>query len=472
MTAYASYGPSAYKGTPWTYSYSNFASFYDNFTVEVTRPYQLDSQKAFAPANPQWSVSDFEPIEGLAKAKADLTLLFLSFTGEYLDQVDDPWFSAHNRTRYEDEPPLLETRFKRDSAISTLGCTEQHQFCASNVTCTELLGFDQVQNNDSFNNAMTPHQSASFDRILRAVQASSIAHIIQYLISTTEPLLASNATYSGTSGATVSLWLPESQWTTELHFWHSIAMAQLQRTLADWATGQIALEPQYLVPPSEEQDIWFCKNFMVPSSVYSSFSVLAIILIVSFGTLLIVVSLTMQKLAGLICKCLKKTAPSDSWDQDDMLVTKTRTDRSSWRPLPSPPLSSPPLPPPKDPTTCSTAQPRQSGRSVELRAIPNKSNERRISSQVLPAEDLAFSFMNAEMASSDPSHQTRRSKPPPRTPGASFTTVSLHSLESHTPLDMTDSGMGSSKRSKQHPSPGPPPPPGQYQMDREDTTLL
>ncbi|KAK5288914.1 hypothetical protein LTR98_005422 [Exophiala xenobiotica] len=108
--AHAYYGPSLYKGTNWTYSYSNFASFYDNFTAQVTLPYQLDVEQAMAVTSPQYTESDFEPIPELVQEKADLALLFLSFTGMYLGPVDDPWYSAHHQQAFDTGLPFLNDR--------------------------------------------------------------------------------------------------------------------------------------------------------------------------------------------------------------------------------------------------------------------------------------------------------------------------------------------------------------------------
>lgn len=320
--AYAHFGPSTYKDTDYTYSLSNFASFYDNFTVQVTNPYQLNVQRAMGLADPQWSPSDFDPIPELAQV-GDLTLLFLSFNGMYLDQVDDPWFSAHGEHSFNTSLLFLNKRYTRDAAISTLGCTEQHQFCSEEDKCTGLLGFDQVQNDNFFNTGLSPQQNATFDRMLRAVVASTLRNSVEYLALTTTPILASKSIASGRSGAVVSRSLPEDQWMTELQYWHSVSMAHLQRTIVQWATGQIAPEPGYLQAPIAEQDVWFCKSLIVPSAVYSSFSVMSIIIIFVCGVLVIIASLNVEKLACWVRKCLRKQKSKNTWNEDHMLGTKS-----------------------------------------------------------------------------------------------------------------------------------------------------
>ncbi|KAJ9651305.1 hypothetical protein H2198_009399 [Neophaeococcomyces mojaviensis] len=256
-TAYAYYGPSLNTKTDFTYSYSNYASFFTNFSAKVTNSYQIDVEQVFAPTEPAGTIDDFNPISELIQEQADLNLIFLSFTGMYLGQVNDPWFSAHNEYRFNNKLSFLEKRYSRDAAISVMGCTEQHNFCTGNNTCTGFLGFNQVQNVGAFNTALTPNQNATFDRLLRAVQASRLRRIVQYLSATTTPLKASNQSIAGNSGAVISQALPDNQWKLELEFWYFIAMAQLQRTVVQWATGQIAPDPQYvqyLLPPTDAQD--------------------------------------------------------------------------------------------------------------------------------------------------------------------------------------------------------------------------
>ena len=325
-TAFARFGPSLYKQTDWTYSYTNFASFYDNFTAQVMSPYQLDVEHAWAPADPAWSLSDFKPDPDIAQDDADLTLFFLSFPGMYLGQVNDPWFSAHRQQQFENPLPFLQNRYARDDPISTMGCTEQHSFCTHGGICTGLSGFDQMQNVDEFNLALTPRQNATFDRMLRAVAASSIFTTVENLVTNNVPLIACNMTMSGKSGAVISPALPDEQWKIELGYWHSIAMAQLQRTIAQWATGQVAptfqdeSETQFILAPSEAQDRWFCDNFILPSQNFESFSLMSILLIIISGVLVIVCGLNIEALGRLCRKCMRRSVVRRDWKWDDMLL--------------------------------------------------------------------------------------------------------------------------------------------------------
>lgn len=426
-TAYAYYGPDIIKQTNWTYSYSNFAAFFDRFTAQVDLPYQLNTANAMAPADPQYTESDFEPIEQLAQNDADLVLLFLSFTGTYYGEVDDPWFSAHRAMSFPLIPlDFLQNRYSRDMVISTIACKEQHQFCTHLGQCTALLGFDQVQNNETFNDALNPHQNATFDRVIRAVAASRLGQMLQFLQRTTTPMLASNHTASGSSGLTVSQPLPNDQWHLELNYWHSISMAQLQRTVVQWATGQIAPEPQYvnyLLRPEEERDKWFCENLIIPSDAFQSFSVVSIVLLIAFGTFVIIAGLTIRSMTMFIRKHIGRPVSRDDWDRHAMLGlqgletinSRSTVDHSA---------------PSGENSTSSTGRDfvATSPVDLEMQTMSAGANSHRISSQVLPAEAFTFSFPSIHTGTLGYYH-SMDSPASPRVARPSWTAISLTDLD-------------------------------------------
>ena len=347
--AYANYGPSFGESTPWTYSYSDFASSFTNFSSQVEMPYQVSAQRAYAGAADS---SDFAPLAALEHDSADLTLLFLSFIGGYTQQVSDPWFSALHSHEVDAPFPIYQTQFQRDRAISTVGCTEQHQFCTSDGICTPFLGIFQIQElklaeTGTFASRLNPQQAATFDRVFQAAGVSITGAIVASLALTNTPLQAMSAVASTTQ--VLSLHLPDDQWQQELSYWQSIAMAHLQRTVVEYGTGQIAAQPQYLIiPPPEEGDKWFCNNLMINSTVYQSFSVLALALITSSGTLVILISLFIEDTAAWVQKRARRAAfKRESWDCDDMLRLH-RASRAKQASRAVIAYSPPPEPPPKD----------------------------------------------------------------------------------------------------------------------------
>ena len=319
-TAYANYGPSLDKDTKFTYSYSNFADFFTNFTGGTTIPYQVANQVAYgATTDPALqAVSSFEPIQELVRSDADVLLLFLSFIGVYTHPVDDPWFSAHNVLHRDTPAEIARTTYVRDKPISAIGCTEQHQFCSPTRGCTPLLGYMQVQEGIAADLRLTPKQNATLDRVLNAASTSLLRTIVEGMSITSTPLLAINAT--ATESTTLSLPLSDTQWQHELQYWHSIAMAQLQRTVLEYSTGQIAAQTKYLIPTQTNAGAWLCQNQTILSSTYQSFSVLALALIVAFGGLVIVMSLTIETFSKNLQRRWGRGAYGrDMWKDHDML---------------------------------------------------------------------------------------------------------------------------------------------------------
>ena len=340
--AQAFYGSSISQGTEYTYSFSNYSSLYTEFTPQSTIPYQVNTQMAYGASSLTEDMNLFAPLPELQQKSADLMLFFLSFNGRYFEPIDDPWFSAHQLHQVDTPAPIARKQYARDRLISTLGCKEEHQFCDPNNRCTPFLGWGQVQAVDSFNNGLRPKQNVTFDRMLRAVYTSSIAQVVASLAKTKTPLLAIDAAALGTH--VISLKLPDNQWELELLNWHSIALAQLQRTIVQWSTGQIAPDPAtQLVPPETKSDSFFCHNLRVPSTVYQSFCILYLILILAIGMLVIIISWNVENVVGWMRLHSSKGANSRKvWDDHNMLgFTKSMT-RQSWRPMPPPKDYAPP----------------------------------------------------------------------------------------------------------------------------------
>jgi hypothetical protein len=319
--AYASYGPSVAHGTNETYSYSNFGDFFTPSTGSTTIPYQVGSAFAYGliPEVDQRSSSSFDPISEIVQPDADLVLMFLSYIGSYIHAVDDPWFSAHQVQHGSPESsPLLQTTFTRDRPISTIGCTEQHQLCTDPEHCTDLLGFDQVQQAITKKLSLSPNQKVTVDRVLHAAIASGLFFIVQVLAFTSTPLLALSQTATGIH--TLSLPIPVYQWQLELEAWHQTAMAHFQRVIIEYATGQIAPETRFLIPPPTAADMNFCQNVRIQSTAFQSFDVMSLALIFSFGALIILFSLSIEAVSGWLQRRWNRGAYGrQMWRDHDML---------------------------------------------------------------------------------------------------------------------------------------------------------
>jgi hypothetical protein len=369
----------------------------------------------YATSDPQWSTSEFEPIDALRLDSDDLSLFFLGYSGVYMDEVNDPWFAAHRAEVFDTPIEIMSTRYSRDAAISTVACTDRHQFCTTAGVCTPFGGFDQIQNDKVFNDALRPNQNATFNRMLYAVDSASIRSVVDGLSITNTPLRANEKLAIGSF--ITSLDLPNDQWEQEIHYWYSIAMAQLQRTIVQYATGQIAPRAEALEPPELDQDRWFCRSLLIPSTVYQSFSILKIILIILFGVLIIIVSLSIESLARSVKRCFGKGGAATKWDDDDMLRLRRDMRESMWkREAPDTPqlgldvsdsgqTTPPPPVPPKDRIHSPPAvllRDKMSTEHPSIRLVPSviahpAPCDTRSSSPTLPAEDRGHPFADDPM---------------------------------------------------------------------------
>jgi hypothetical protein len=213
-----------------------------------------------------------------------------------------------------------------------MGCTEQHQACTMDQ-CTPLLGFNPVQEYIATNIALTPTQNVTLDRVLNAAAEAVVQNIVETLAYVTSPVLALDKRML--EFHTISLPLPKDQWKTEVAYWQSISLAQLQRTIVEYGTGQIAAQPQYLLPPSTDAEKWLCQNLMIRSTVFKSFSVLALSLIILIGVAVILLSLTIEQVAAWLWRRLGRgDAAGDIWRDHDMLgeqVWRTKIQRNQTR---------------------------------------------------------------------------------------------------------------------------------------------
>ena len=315
--ASANYGASLlYDTTNATYEYTNFASSYTEFQGATTVPYQVDVQTA-VPEGLEGFSGSFVPIPELSQKYADLNLVFLSYTGSYASPpVDDPWFSAH-QPQYHNRS-FANTTWGRDRPISTLGCTEQHQVCVGPGLCTRLLSSGQVVPHVSLAYNITRYQNVTLERLINAATASNINQVVQTLAVGSTPLLAVDLTASETT--VLSLSLPSYQWELEVNYWHSVAMAHLQRIFVEYGTGQIAAETQYLARPSTDSERWLCNNMLVRGTNMQSFNVLALSLILAFGLIVVVLSLTIENLANYLQRWLQTgQSRMEMWNENDML---------------------------------------------------------------------------------------------------------------------------------------------------------
>ena len=301
-----------------TYSYSNFADFYTAMADDYSLSYSLGSDQSYMKLGSPDDGSTFVPLPEFKQSDADLYLFHLSYIGLYLEPVDDPWFAAHLPYDLTIPNGNVVVTYKRDRPITTLACTEQHQFCTSPDDCSPALGIDQVQNHVNTAMHLTPRQNVTFNQMLWNVNMADLFQIANALATVTSPLLAIQKRQNGRH--TISVPLPDDQWKMELANWMAISMAFLQRITVESETGQIAAQSEFLQPPVTDSEKWICQNLMIRSDAYQSFGVVALCLMLVFGTIVIVLSFVIQPLSACLLRKLGRgERGNEIWKAHDML---------------------------------------------------------------------------------------------------------------------------------------------------------
>ncbi|KAH7064406.1 hypothetical protein BKA63DRAFT_173039 [Paraphoma chrysanthemicola] len=238
------------------------------------------------------SVNTWQPIPELLRSDADVGIIFLEThnTPFLYAPVHDPWFSASrgpfNMTAVQGKLPY----YLSDEPVSVLACIQQYQFCNAasegNASCTPLRGIVQASSTASATIFPEPKQREAFAWSATAIMimASGFNEIIGKLRGSS--LLASDSlTGSGQSA------LPDNQWELELEHLFKFTLADIQRAILDHATGpQSADSDQFHSPPNTAEARAVCGSQKICSDSFTSFSVLGLVLILSIGGLIMIVS--------------------------------------------------------------------------------------------------------------------------------------------------------------------------------------
>ncbi|CZR65839.1 uncharacterized protein PAC_15739 [Phialocephala subalpina] len=113
------------------------------------------------------------------------------------------------------------------------------------------------------------------------------------------PLLARDLVSYGTSST-----IPSDKWILEATNWFAIGMNLIQRYVSEVATGPPGQLGKYTANAAANETgvQWHCQNFIMRDNAYTSFSVLAMSLILGFGGLVICSSLYLETIVGWIRK--------------------------------------------------------------------------------------------------------------------------------------------------------------------------
>lgn len=273
---------------------------FENFTSAFP-DYSLRTPTAFSFNGSLYAeVSTFFPLEELHDGDSDTVLFFLSTNGIlFIGEVDDPWFSAHQPFHHSETSIFAtgkEQFFLSDEPAAVLGCKMQYQVCdvqaPSAQNCSNWGGlFDLDPSQAPYRNK--PGKANRQEEVLSWIFGSlySFDAIVDLLKSSSLLAKSNTRTFYQTA-------LPANQWQLEVQNWHNIMLAMLQGGLVNSAIGpndERMLEKFWRRPDSEVTRS-LCKNQKIKSTAYSNFSILGLVIVFAFGSLIIILDLTLESI--------------------------------------------------------------------------------------------------------------------------------------------------------------------------------
>lgn len=204
----------------------------------------------------------FRTIPALFTPDADTTLVFLSGNGvEYFEEINDPWYHATvpgDNITVTDNDGIHMTVYQPDEAASSMGCTEQFQYCNpslpknkcgplassldSRAEAAPLFGMSKTDfvSAGLLNEAMISRYQWLITLVTAAVSTNTIVNTLG-----PDSLLSPKYLLGGLMGS-----LPDDQWQLDVQNWWAIFLASLQAEVVETARGSAdsALDPYKELP--------------------------------------------------------------------------------------------------------------------------------------------------------------------------------------------------------------------------------
>ncbi|KAK3315994.1 hypothetical protein B0H66DRAFT_592246 [Apodospora peruviana] len=255
-------------------------------------------------------MSSFSPIPELRRVDADVYLFFLSSSGVIFSQpILDPWYKA--ATSYSRPLSQLSSLtgnvsiYMQDEPGSPLACAEQHQLCFPGAApdgggngCTPLVSFDDLINGGIAFQAVVhnPARRPGMEWMLKSTIAKALQAFHPIAVLGNAALKARTSITGGHQAP-----LPSNQWQVEVQHWHSSVMAHLQWQFVQSVTGprdpRLDSTFRFAETPREKE---LCGNQKVLVSDSVSFSIFGLSTILIGGSLIVVLSWTMEPLARCV----------------------------------------------------------------------------------------------------------------------------------------------------------------------------
>jgi len=245
----------------------------------------------------------FRPIADFRRTDADVIMIFIRSAVLYTAYIPDPVFNA---TRQISGPGVTGPKWASAVDIGVIGCTEEYQFCnGDNCTTTSglhLFNEDSVQTL-GYNGA----QMATFKLLWTVLYTAKLRHLGHMLGA--DSLSAVEKLYTAilAGGQRLSSALSSHQWQIEVENMHNISMAVVQRSplahAAHTDLGGNSVETEsYFIHETDPEGRHLCASQKIKTTAYTSFSVLGLALIISFGSVILFVNAILADVVGWIQK--------------------------------------------------------------------------------------------------------------------------------------------------------------------------
>lgn len=211
-------------------------------------------------------IYDFTPIPQLARDDADTVLIYLDAQGvAFADKIDDLWFSAHEKwlisLTTDDLPDGVAFQYLVDEPASTLGCTQQVQFCNPGLPrdkgCEPLQPLRPLLGPKNHSEALWSKSQLDALKWAETSLWQDFTHpeIVVGSIGTSV-LTARYNLANGICGR-----LPNNQWQIEIEQFLATTLASLQGSFVEVANGpRDQRAEEYQSHPETDQARKMCRN--------------------------------------------------------------------------------------------------------------------------------------------------------------------------------------------------------------------
>ncbi|KAI1736545.1 hypothetical protein F4680DRAFT_468988 [Xylaria scruposa] len=291
----------------------------DGYTMNTTQGNSswVTSQTAVATNGKSSSYGPFRPISELERLDGHVTIVFLVGDGvKFYEPTDDVWYRATVRTGNISnvQSPGSVPTYRPSESASPMGCVEQWQVCnlayPTDQGCGPLAGFLDALigaaplfnlTSEDFDSDPPVSSTSIGTRLIWSFAvldgaSPNIGLLLSYLGA--KALASQDQLISG-----IQWFLPKNQWQQDVTYWWNSVLSLIQISFVKtvYSDTDPQLDPLMRRPLNQEEEK-MCQSQKIRSTSYTSFNVFALYFTYITGTLIVVVSYSLEP----IFECLHR----------------------------------------------------------------------------------------------------------------------------------------------------------------------